>query len=155
MSKRCLIIWLIESFMPLPPTYIARQLSLLHLILHFVLLQLPLPQVGVTVYIGHEQKNVAEVDVVVTSTAVDKTNIEVKYAYQHRIPVIPRAEMLAELMRFRFGIAVAGTHGKTTTTSLVASILAQGGLDPTFVIGGRLNSAGTRQNFAHTRVINT
>ncbi|SMG65779.1 UDP-N-acetylmuramate-L-alanine ligase, partial [methanotrophic bacterial endosymbiont of Bathymodiolus sp.] len=102
-----------------------------------------LRQAGVTVYIGHEQKNVAEVDVVVTSTAVDKTNIEVKYAYQHRIPVIPRAEMLAELMRFRFGIAVAGTHGKTTTTSLVASILAQGGLDPTFVIGGRLNSAGT------------
>jgi len=98
---------------------------------------------GVTVYIGHDQKNVADVDVVVTSTAVNKYNEEVKYAYQHRIPVIPRAEMLAELMRFRFGIAVAGTHGKTTTTSLVASILAEGELDPTFVIGGRLNSAGT------------
>ncbi|OQK17142.1 UDP-N-acetylmuramate--alanine ligase [Methyloprofundus sedimenti] len=102
-----------------------------------------LRKVGVTVYIGHDQRNVADVDVLVTSTAVGKSNIEVKYAYQNRIPVIPRAEMLAELMRFRFGIAVAGTHGKTTTTSLVASILAEGGLDPTFVIGGRLNSAGT------------
>ncbi len=102
-----------------------------------------LRKAGVTVYIGHEQSNVADVDVLVTSTAVNKSNVEVKYAYQNRIPVIPRAEMLAELMRFRFGIAVAGTHGKTTTTSLVASILAEGGLDPTFVIGGRLNSAGT------------
>ena len=102
-----------------------------------------LRKAGVTVYIGHEQSNVAEVDVVVTSTAVNKSNVEVQYAYDNRIPVIPRAEMLAELMRFRFGIAVAGTHGKTTTTSLVASILAEGELDPTFVIGGRLNSAGT------------
>ncbi|SHE20046.1 UDP-N-acetylmuramate--L-alanine ligase [methanotrophic endosymbiont of Bathymodiolus puteoserpentis (Logatchev)] len=98
---------------------------------------------GVTVFIGHDTKNVADVDVLVTSTAVDKKNVEVKYAYENRIPVIPRAEMLAELMRFRFGIAVAGTHGKTTTTSLVASILAEADLDPTFVIGGRLNSAGT------------
>jgi UDP-N-acetylmuramate--alanine ligase len=95
------------------------------------------------VFIGHDTKNVADVDVLVTSTAVDKKNVEVKYAYENRIPVIPRAEMLAELMRFRFGIAVAGTHGKTTTTSLVASILAEADLDPTFVIGGRLNSAGT------------
>jgi len=98
---------------------------------------------GVTVFIGHDTKNVAGVDVLVTSTAVNKKNVEVKYAYENRIPVIPRAEMLAELMRFRFGIAVAGTHGKTTTTSLVASILAEADLDPTFVIGGRLNSAGT------------
>jgi UDP-N-acetylmuramate--alanine ligase len=102
-----------------------------------------LEQQGVTVYIGHEKENVANVDVVVTSTAVDKHNKEVKAAFNNRIPVIPRAEMLAELMRFRFGIAIAGTHGKTTTTSLTASILAEGGLDPTFVIGGRLNSAGT------------
>jgi len=102
-----------------------------------------LEQQGVKVFIGHTEQNVANVDVVVTSTAVDKTNEEVKAAYQNRIPVIPRAEMLAELMRFRIGIAVAGTHGKTTTTSLTASILAEGGLDPTFVIGGRLNSAGT------------
>ena len=98
---------------------------------------------GVTIYIGHNKSNVENVDVVVTSTAVDKKNEEVKTAYLNRIPVIPRAEMLAELMRFRFGIAIAGTHGKTTTTSLTASILAEGGLDPTFVIGGRLNSAGT------------
>lgn len=102
-----------------------------------------LRKAGVTVYIGHKQENAANVDVVVTSTAVNKSNVEVQYAYDNRIPVIPRAEMLAELMRFRFGIAVAGTHGKTTTTSLVASILAEDNLDPTFVIGGRLNSAGT------------
>ncbi len=98
---------------------------------------------GVTIYIGHNKENVKNVDVVVTSTAVDKNNDEIKTAYLNRVPVIPRAEMLAELMRFRFGIAIAGTHGKTTTTSLTASILAEGGLDPTFVIGGRLNSAGT------------
>lgn len=102
-----------------------------------------LEQQGVAIHIGHAKENVANVDVVVTSTAVDKSNEEVKAAYENRIPVIPRAEMLAELMRFRFGIAVAGTHGKTTTTSLTASLLAEGGLDPTFVIGGRLNSAGT------------
>ena len=98
---------------------------------------------GVKVYYGHAEANIEGVDVVVTSTAVDKNNPEVSGAYKHRIPVIPRAEMLAELMRFRFGIAVAGTHGKTTTTSLAASMLAEGGLDPTFVIGGRLNSAGS------------
>ncbi|NOT12335.1 MAG: UDP-N-acetylmuramate--L-alanine ligase [Methylococcaceae bacterium] len=98
---------------------------------------------GVTIHIGHHRENVKQVDVVVVSSAVDRTNEEVDEAYLNRIPVIPRAEMLAELMRFRFGIAVAGTHGKTTTTSLTASILAEGGLDPTFVIGGRLNSAGT------------
>ena len=98
---------------------------------------------GVEIFIGHCSNNVENADVVVTSSAVDRGNIEVDSAYDKRIPVIPRAEMLAELMRFRFGIAVAGTHGKTTTTSLTASILAEGGLDPTFVIGGRLNSAGT------------
>ncbi|NOR80668.1 MAG: UDP-N-acetylmuramate--L-alanine ligase [Methyloprofundus sp.] len=102
-----------------------------------------LEKAGVTVFIGHDAENINQVEVVVTSTAVNKQNPEVKRAYECRIPVIPRAEMLAELMRFRFGIAVAGTHGKTTTTSLAASILAEAGLDPTFVIGGRLNSAGT------------
>lgn len=98
---------------------------------------------GVTIHIGHKRENISQVDVVVVSSAIDRSNEEVDEAYLNRIPVIPRAEMLAELMRFRFGIAVAGTHGKTTTTSLTASILAEGGLDPTFVIGGRLNSAGT------------
>ncbi|MEI8572561.1 UDP-N-acetylmuramate--L-alanine ligase [Methylomonas sp. LW13] len=101
-----------------------------------------LQAMGVKVYFGHHADNVTDVDVVVTSTAVDRTNPEIVTAYENRIPVIPRAEMLAELMRFRFGIAVAGTHGKTTTTSLTTMMLAEGGLDPTFVIGGRLNSAG-------------
>jgi UDP-N-acetylmuramate--alanine ligase len=102
-----------------------------------------LADLGIHIAIGHQRENIANVDVVVASTAIDRRNVEIDEAYLQRIPVIPRAEMLAELMRFRFGIAVAGTHGKTTTTSLTASILAEGGLDPTFVIGGRLNSAGT------------
>ncbi|MBS3964987.1 MAG: UDP-N-acetylmuramate--L-alanine ligase [Methylomonas sp.] len=101
-----------------------------------------LEDMGIKVYFGHHAENVADVDVVVTSTAVDRGNPEITTAYANRIPVIPRAEMLAELMRFRFGIAVAGTHGKTTTTSLTTMMLAEGGLDPTFVIGGRLNSVG-------------
>lgn len=102
-----------------------------------------LRDLGIQITIGHQRENVTQVDVVVVSSAIDRSNPEIDEAYQQRIPVIPRAEMLAELMRFRFGIAVAGTHGKTTTTSLTASLLAEGGLDPTFVIGGRLNSAGT------------
>lgn len=102
-----------------------------------------LANLGVTINIGHRRENVTKADVVVASSAIDRSNDEIDEAYLNRIPVIPRAEMLAELMRFRFGIAVAGTHGKTTTTSLTASMLAEGGLDPTFVIGGRLNSAGS------------
>ena len=102
-----------------------------------------LADLGATITIGHKRENVTRVDVVVASTAIGRSNDEIDQAYLNRIPVIPRAEMLAELMRFRFGIAVAGTHGKTTTTSLTASMLAEGGLDPTFVIGGRLNSAGS------------
>ena len=102
-----------------------------------------LAAMGVSITIGHQRANIALVDVVVASSAIDRSNEEIDEAYLQRIPVIPRAEMLAELMRFRFGIAVAGTHGKTTTTSLTASLLAEGGLDPTFVIGGRLNSAGS------------
>lgn len=102
-----------------------------------------LASLGVIINIGHQRENIAAVDVVVASSAIDRSNEEIDEAYLQKIPVIPRAEMLAELMRFRFGIAVAGTHGKTTTTSLTASILAEGGLDPTFVIGGRLNSAGS------------
>jgi UDP-N-acetylmuramate--alanine ligase len=97
---------------------------------------------GITTYVGHVASNVADADAVVTSTAVQSDNPEVIMAREKRIPVVPRALMLAELMRLKRGIAIAGTHGKTTTTSLVASVLAQAGLDPTFVIGGKLNSAG-------------
>ncbi len=101
-----------------------------------------LQALGITVHIGHAAQQVHDADAVVTSTAVDATNPEVVEARRRRIPVVPRALMLAELMRHQQGIAIAGTHGKTTTTSLVASVLAEGGLDPTFVIGGRLNSVG-------------
>ena len=97
---------------------------------------------GIKTVVGHAAINLADVDAVVTSTAVQADNPEVLAAREKHIPVVPRALMLAELMRFKQGIAIAGTHGKTTTTSLVASVLAEGGLDPTFVIGGRLNSAG-------------
>lgn len=96
---------------------------------------------GATVYIGHAASNIRDADAVVVSSAVDERNPEVAAARELLMPVVPRAEMLAELMRFRYSIAVAGTHGKTTTTSLVASVLGEGGLDPTFVIGGRLKSA--------------
>jgi UDP-N-acetylmuramate--alanine ligase len=97
---------------------------------------------GIKTYVGHEAGHVIGADAVVTSTAVQGDNPEVLAARKRKIPVVPRAMMLAELMRLKQGIAIAGTHGKTTTTSLVASVLAEGGLDPTFVIGGRLNSAG-------------
>jgi len=101
-----------------------------------------LQSLGATVYLGHNEKNLCDADAVVTSTAVKADNPEVVAAREQRIPIVPRAVMLAELMRLRQGIAVAGTHGKTTTTSLVTSVLAKGGYDPTFVIGGRLNSSG-------------
>jgi UDP-N-acetylmuramate--alanine ligase len=100
-----------------------------------------LESLGAKVFIGHAARNIERADAVVVSSAVDETNPEVAAAREALLPVVPRAEMLAELMRFRYSIAVAGTHGKTTTTSLVASVLAEGGLDPTFVIGGRLKSA--------------
>jgi UDP-N-acetylmuramate--alanine ligase len=102
-----------------------------------------LQSLGINVYIGHRVENIDGADVVVRSTAIDTSNPEIKEAIARMIPVIPRAAMLAELMRFRHGIAIAGTHGKTTTTSLVSSLLAEGGLDPSFVIGGKLNSSGT------------
>ena len=101
-----------------------------------------LNSLGIRTFVGHHTEHVAGADAVVTSTAVQATNPEVLQARVMHIPVVPRALMLAELMRLKQGIAIAGTHGKTTTTSLVASVLAEAGLDPTFVIGGRLNSAG-------------
>ncbi|MGH8505893.1 MAG: UDP-N-acetylmuramate--L-alanine ligase [Stenotrophobium sp.] len=101
-----------------------------------------LEKLGAKVQIGHRAENAHGVDAVVVSTAVKQGNPELEYAREHRIPIVRRAEMLAEIMRFRYGIAIAGTHGKTTTTSLVASVLAEGGLDPTYVIGGKLKSAG-------------
>jgi len=100
-----------------------------------------LKNLGATVFIGHQEENIRDADAVVVSSAVDESNPEVAAARDQLLPIVQRAEMLAELMRFRYSIAVAGTHGKTTTTSLVASVLAEGGLDPTFVIGGRLKSA--------------
>lgn len=102
-----------------------------------------LRSIGIRVDIGHVAQNIDGADVVVRSTAAQDANPEIVAAKQQMKPVIPRAMMLAELMRFRYGIAVAGTHGKTTTTSLVSSLLAEGGLDPSFVIGGKLNSCGT------------
>ena len=101
-----------------------------------------LRKLGVNVMQGHAAEHVAKADALVVSTAVKDDNPEVVAARERRVPIVPRAQMLAELMRLKQGIAIAGTHGKTTTTSLVASILAEAGLDPTFVIGGRLNSAG-------------
>ncbi len=102
-----------------------------------------LTNLGATVYEGHRAENVSGAHVIVTSSAVRKENPEVVEAHRLKIPVIPRAEMLAELMRLKYGIAVAGAHGKTTTTSMVASVLAAADLDPTFVVGGRVNQAGT------------
>ena len=112
-----------------------------------------LRDMGVRVEIGHRAENVRDADVVVTSSAVDESNVEVAQAMENRVPVVPRAEMLAELMRFRHGIAVAGTHGKTTTTSMIASILAEAQRDPTFVIGGRLTSAGTNARLGQSHYL--
>lgn len=108
---------------------------------------------GATIVIGHASENIEGASVIVVSTAIDQSNPELIAAKKLRIPVVRRAEMLAELMRFRHGIAIAGTHGKTTTTSLIASIFAQGQLDPTFVIGGLLNSAGTNARLGSSRYL--
>lgn len=110
---------------------------------------------GVKLYLGHVGDNVAGADVLVISSAVGEDNPEVQAARTARIPVIPRAEMLAELMRYRHGIAVAGTHGKTTTTSLIAALFGQAGLDPTFVIGGRVNSVGSNARLGAGRYLIT
>ncbi len=112
-----------------------------------------LTSLGAEIFLGHKADNVATVDVIVVSTAINRENPEIKYALENRIPIVRRAEMLAELMRYRHGIAIAGTHGKTTTTSLVASILAEGDKDPTFVIGGRLTSAGTNAKLGGSRYL--
>jgi UDP-N-acetylmuramate--alanine ligase len=108
---------------------------------------------GVEVFVGHAAQNVGDADVVVSSSAVDETNPEVIAARTARIPVVPRAEMLAELMRYRHGIAVAGTHGKTTTTSLIAAIFGEAGLDPTFIIGGLVNSVGSNAQLGAGRIL--
>jgi UDP-N-acetylmuramate--alanine ligase len=108
---------------------------------------------GAKIFIGHRAENAEQADVLVVSSAINPSNPEVAVALERRIPVVPRAEMLAELMRYRHGIAVAGTHGKTTTTSLLASVFAAGGLDPTFVIGGRLNAAGTNAQLGSSRYL--
>ncbi|MCF2948598.1 UDP-N-acetylmuramate--L-alanine ligase [Paraglaciecola aquimarina] len=112
-----------------------------------------LENLGATIYFGHLASNVELANVVVVSSAIDPTNPEIAAANEKRVPVIRRAEMLAELMRFRHGIAVAGTHGKTTTTSLLATIFAKAKLDPTFVIGGLLNSAGTNARLGDSQYL--
>lgn len=109
-----------------------------------------LKSLGIAVFKGHHAEHINGADVVVRSSAIDMNNPEIAAARQAMIPVIPRAAMLAELMRFRHGIAIAGTHGKTTTTSLVSSLLAEGGLDPSYVIGGKLNSSGVNAQLGHS-----
>ena len=112
-----------------------------------------LAEQGAAIHIGHTGAHIQGVDAVVISSAVNDDNPEVVAAREQRIPVVPRAEMLAEIMRFRFGVAVAGTHGKTTTTSLIASVLIEGGMDPTFVIGGRLNARGSYAHLGEGEVL--
>jgi UDP-N-acetylmuramate--alanine ligase len=112
-----------------------------------------LARLGATVYQGHDAANVAGATVVVTSSAVSASNPEVLEAHAHKIPVIQRAEMLAELMRLRYGIAIAGMHGKTTTTSMVAAVLAAGGLDPTVVVGGRVDALGSNAKLGTTQYL--
>lgn len=112
-----------------------------------------LEALGARIFIGHIADNIHGADVVVTSSAVNDSNVEVACARELRTPIVPRAEMLAELMRYRHAIAVAGTHGKTTTTSLITAIFAEAGLDPTFVIGGLVNSAGTNARLGESRFL--
>ena len=116
-----------------------------------------LEELGGKIAIGHHEANIGEAQVVVISSAVAATNPEVLAAKAKQVPVIPRAEMLAELMRLKFGVAIAGAHGKTTTTSMVANVLASGGLDPTMVIGGKVNALGSHARLdchdCHTAVV--
>src|SRR5260370_9583660 len=108
-----------------------------------------LEQLGAKVYVGHAALHVEGAHVVVYSSAVPRDNVEVQVARQRAIPTIPRAEMLAELMRLKYGIAIAGTHGKTTTTSLIGAVLAEGRYDPTIVVGGRVTSLGSNARLGH------
>ena len=112
-----------------------------------------LADLGVKISIGHAEENIADADVVVISSAINERNVELAAARRAHLPIVPRAEMLAELMRYRHGIAVAGTHGKTTTTSLLASVFARAGLAPTFVIGGLLNSANANAQLGQGRIL--
>ncbi len=112
-----------------------------------------LENLGAIIFDSHDGVNVNAMDVVVVSSAIDKNNVEIASANKNRIPIIQRAEMLAELMRFRHGIAVAGTHGKTTTTSLVATVMGEAGLDPTFIVGGRVNSVGSNSQLGRSEYL--
>lgn len=114
---------------------------------------LRLISLGALIQIGHNAEHVSKADVIVASTAIAKDNPEIEWASKQRIPIIPRAEMLAELMRLQYGIAIAGTHGKTTTTSLTAAVLTQGGVDPTYVIGGKLKQSGTNARLGTSRYL--
>lgn len=112
-----------------------------------------LASLGIQVFLGHHPTHVAAADVVVVSSAIESSNVEISHALEQRIPVVRRAEMLAELMRYRHGIAVAGTHGKTTTTSLLTAVMSRGDFDPTFIIGGKLNSAGSNARLGTSRYL--
>ncbi len=112
-----------------------------------------LQQIGIKISIGHDSKNIANADVIVVSSAIDRSNPEVKAALEARLPVVRRADMLGELMRYRHGIAVAGAHGKTTTTSLLTTMMAEGQLDPTYVIGGKLNASGKNAALGSSRFL--
>ncbi len=112
-----------------------------------------LQDIGIEVFIGHDSQNIANADVVVVSSAIDKSNPEIQSALTARIPVVRRADMLGELMRYRHGIAVAGAHGKTTTTSLLTMMMTEAGLDPTYVIGGKLNASGKNASLGESRFL--
>src|SRR6516162_11620375 len=112
-----------------------------------------LSELGAIIFEGHRAENVTGAEVVVTSSAIDRNNPEIAAAHAGHIPVIPRAEMLAELMRLKYGIAIAGMHGKTTTTSMVAAVLAAGGLDPTVVVGGRVDAMGSNARLGKSQYL--
>ncbi len=112
-----------------------------------------LAEIGAAVFAGHNPDNVAGADVVIVSSAITRNNVEVVAAHERHIPVIQRAEMLAELMRLKYGIAIGGMHGKTTTTSMVAAVLAGGGLDPTVVVGGRVDAMGSNARLGKSQYL--